>query len=477
MTQEAQDLASPPVTTQSVVQGNAQAHASDTLDGGAVGTSDVPYLLPAKERLTYFRNQLLSHQILERMYGSLMNAINDPGDARLIFLYGPTRVGKTTLLDRIVRDFEAKRLREHAAGAWNPGHIPILRLAIPATGERAVSFRDIYWRMLQVAQEPLIEQKRAAEQAQVWRSGVGARRASEADLRWAVESMVRHRQPAAILLDEAQHLSQRRSATAVEAQLDCLKSLADLTGIAWVLVGSYQLIGYQNRNAQLSARSRHLHFPRYRLEQEADVAEFRKIVRSFGARLPFERPPDLERHWQLLYRYSGGIVGVVKTWLCEALKLAIAEGAETLTVQHLRRSAYEPSQVATMIEQAWKGETALAHAAKPDVLKHINEKTGMALLSRGSASSLATATPAPPISSLMSEGPPQCENDSGPTLNPASAATDELGSYLESASKPAQSVTKRKLPKNGRRRVGERKPIRDRIGLAPNESAGRRYRV
>lgn len=442
------------------------------VDASRTGASAViaPHLLPLQDRLAYFRSQLLSHRKLDDIYTELLDAIADPGDKRMALLYGPTRVGKTTALDKVVREYETKRDQAQMAGTWNPGHIPILRLAIPATGERPVSFRDIYWRILHAAQEPLIEQKRALEPVQAWKAGLPVRSASEADLRWAVESMLRHRRPAAVLLDEAQHLAQRRSAAALEAQLDCLKSLAEETRVIYVLAGSYELLSFRdNKNAQLIARSRNLHFSRYQLEEADDIKEFRRVVYSFGARLPFEHPPDLERHWQFLYRFSGGIVGVVKTWLYQALKLALTQDATTLTKEHLTRSAYELSQVNTIITQAVAGETALRLAE--NVLAKIDTSIGFSTFS---------STPVPPRSGHRSERgvPPTRAPDATQQTSLTSGQADEQHpDPARAAAAKATTPLSTRTRTAGRKRVGERKPGRDRAGLDPLTSGGSPYRI
>lgn len=431
-----------------------------------------PHLLPRDDRLKYFYGQLLSHQRLDQMYTELMRAIEYPGDRLMVFLYGATRAGKTTLLHKVDDTYETKRREAQANGTWNPAHIPILRVAIPATGEKAITFREIYSRILSAAQEPLIEQKRAPGTVRAWNSRSTARQPSTDDLYWAVVSMVRHRQPAAILLDEAQHLALRRSAAALEAQLDCLKSLAEATGIVYVLAGSYELLSFRDNNAQLSSRSRYLHFSRYRLEQKTEAMEFRHIVYSFGQRLPFERPVDLERHWRLLYRYSGGIVGVVKVWLYEALKVALFEGATTLTVAHLKRSMYDLSQVFAMVQQAVEGETTLVEAAKiPEKLrtplgfKSTSPAPGPSL--SATASALGTFLPLAPLAAGV-------EAQRVPT--PAQAGTPQSDQPVETT--PTQhGARKSTSPRQGKKPVGERKPGRDRVGLDQSVTGGGSYRI
>lgn len=456
------------------------------------------YRWPTEARLKYFWDYVTSHANLTHLHTIMTDAIRDPHDARLILLYGPTRVGKTTLLKRIERDHETRRLEAQSAGDWNPGHIPLLRFNIPATGEKAVTFSQIYMGLLQAAHEPLIHQKRAWNQAQTWKPSAGIRPAQEQDLHWAVKSMIQHRQPAVILLDEAQHVSVRRSNDAINAQLDCFKSLADETGIPWILAGSYELFSYQNRNAQLSSRSHHLHFPRYHIELDADVEEFKRVIGRLSQRLPLQEPANLEKQWEYLYRFSGGIIGIVKTWLYKALKRAIQENATTVTKEHLEFSTYEAGQILSMIAQAIDGETKLAEDASQETLDTIDMKTGYtAFLERRKShkrrGSRAVRGSLPASAQMASEGRAAAPlHTSGASALPNSPnpvteesgehGTDETTAVRAHATNTRQSTrqpTTQPTTKGAKTKkpVGQRKPTRDPTGLAYDDTLRSPYRI
>lgn len=443
--------------------------------------------LPAPARVKFFEELILSHQTLDHMYQGLLDAIHLPGRRRMIFLYGPTGVGKSTVLNRIVRHYEVACEQALGANVWNPGHLPILRMDVPAMGERAVSFLEIYERLLTIAQEPLIEHKSGSERSQIWRTSAGGKHARERDLRWALESMIRHRQPTAILLDEAQHFAEHRSSSGIDSQLNCLASLASIGHVTWILAGSYELIPLQNRNAQLSSRSRHLHFPRYRLEQAAEIKEFCRVVWFLSDLLPFDEPPDLSRYWELLYRFSGGIIGIVKQWLLDALNLAIQEQAATVTEDHLRRTAYDLSQVSTIIQQAVKGETDIAAAQSAAVLESIEAVTGSSQssqLGQSSQRALTSSAARPePVPVTVPGAVAALVNTESSAANHSKAPSQRTGAQrsLKETDMPAnpgkQSSAAQPSRSNRRRRVGERKPVRDPVGRPPDGTPNSRYRI
>ena len=52
---------------------------------------------PPAQRLHYFERKLIAHPRLTAVYEAVLQAIRHPAGASLIFVYGPTGVGKTTL--------------------------------------------------------------------------------------------------------------------------------------------------------------------------------------------------------------------------------------------------------------------------------------------------------------------------------------------------------------------------------------------
>ena len=91
----------------------------------------------------------------------------------------------------------------------------------------------------------------------------GTTQLTNAEYQHAVEQSLRHRRPAAVLIDEAQHLAKVPAGRRLADQLDVVKSIASHTGIVHVLFGTYDLLAFRNLSAQLSRRCFDIHFPRY----------------------------------------------------------------------------------------------------------------------------------------------------------------------------------------------------------------------
>ena len=217
----------------------------------------------------------------------LKQAIQEPAGWSLIFVYGPTGVGKTTLRRRVEKHLKESMMEalrqdpglvpggEHGSGG--PGFQPVqLEGLLSAGSDRArrtayrpeadvqvrSSFRDVRDTFGRALTDPRVR-------------GI--------ELRLALESALIHRRPAAFFIDEAQHLAKMKSGRKLQDQLDSIKSLASLTNTVHILVGTYELLPFRNLSAQLSRRSIDIHFPRYRAERSEDYTAFRNVVFTLAA--------------------------------------------------------------------------------------------------------------------------------------------------------------------------------------------------
>jgi len=131
---------------------------------------------------------------------------------------------------------------------------------------------------------------------------------------------------AAVLIDEAQHFTKIGSGRRLSDQLDCLKSLASLTGCVHVEIGTYELLPCRNLSAQPSRRSLDIYFRRYRVDNPDDVITFQRVIFSFQRHLPLPQEPELWRDWEFCYTHSLGCVGILKDWFARALSDVLRTG-------------------------------------------------------------------------------------------------------------------------------------------------------
>ena len=308
------------------------------------------------ERLAYFRSYTIAHPQLKAVSEALRRAIQEPGGASLIFVVGPTGVGKTTLRLRIEQELKQRFL---AVSGPEPGRIPVVGFEAAAPDSGNFNWKDYYRRALRALEEPLIDYK--LDRPMPVRNGTGewtaAARVCSPELRQALEQALRHRRPAAVLIDEAQHLTKIASGRRLSDQLDCLKSLASLTGCVHVLIGTYELLPCRNLSAQLSRRSLDIHFRRYRIDSPDDVVAFQRVIFTFQRHLPLAQEPELWRDWEFCYTHSLGCVGILKDWFARALADVLDRGAPTLTRADLERCTWSLDQCLTTARDTLDGES------------------------------------------------------------------------------------------------------------------------
>lgn len=379
---------------------------------------------PASHRLAYFRSYTVAHPVLQAVDSAVKRALREPAGGSLVLVVGPTGVGKTTLRRRIEQQLRNTFV---SAAKEDPERIPVVGVEAAAPDSGNFNWKDYYRRALWALEEPLTDYKSdysaaSASAPQTGRSAV-VRRGDSNALRYALEQALRHRRPAAILIDEAQHLTKIASGRKLADQLDCLKSLASFTGCVHVLIGTYELLPCRNLSAQLSRRSIDIHFRRYYARDPEDATAFQRIVYSFQRHLPLVEEPELWRDWDYYYTYSVGCVGILKDWLTRALATALEEGSKTLTRQHLERHAWSLDQCHKMAQEAIEGEAALTHIAESSL--RLRQLLGFA---------------EPQVSGAYAEAP----------VSPSLAAPG----------------IKHQPTQRGRRRAGERRPKRDMIGKA-----------
>ena len=184
--------------------------------------------------------------------------------------------------------------------------------------------------------------------------------------RFAVEEAIVQRRPAAVFIDEAQHLLKLASGRKLLDQMDVIKSIVDETSTLHALFGTYDLLMLRDLSDQLSRRCIDVHFPRYRAEQKGDRQSFINSVFALQEDLPIPVSPDLPSQWDFLYERSLGCIGILKDWLVDALEHALRLGEKVVTTKHLGRHAPSLRTCDEILNRILEGETRLIETNKQE---------------------------------------------------------------------------------------------------------------
>ncbi len=443
------------------------------------------YATMTKEaRLEEFKQRAIAHPHLVAADKALQEAIQEPGGASIILVYGPARVGKTTMKRRVIRQLTTAMW---PALQEDRERIPFLSVLLHPPLTNTFSWKDYLQAALLEIQEPLIDQKvllevdeEEGEDGAV--SQVGSvrarRRRSEGTndaLRAALETAIQHRRPAAVLIDEAQHFGMVGSGRRLQDQLDCIKSMADITQTVHVLIGTYELLPLRNLSAQLIGRSIDIHFPRYR-NSKKELNQFKSILKAFQEWLPFvEEPNTLLDHWDFCYERSIGCVGNLRLMLVRAVHAALWSGEETLSLKRLQQHAFSVAECHAMMRDAREGEKTLAEDMTQ--LLELREMLGM-------GPQYSTAVPASnpaPAGDGAAPIPTSSENGTA-TSAPAPGEAEAAAPIKRGRRRPKQTLeTREGTPLAGAednmtpalRRPGRQKRVADEMGRPPKARATR----
>ncbi len=310
-----------------------------------------------EERQKHFDDYRCLHPRLEKLVDQVMPIVRGPAGTNIVMVAGPTGVGKSTLIELLV-----KRITETALPtlAEHPGRLPLVNFKVPAP-EREVKWNDFYIRYLSHLQNPLAPFIRS-RQATV-RQSVGPDEARTISgnnnlgaLKRAVESALAHRKPMAVIIDEAQHLMRISSGRKLLDHLEVLKAMADMTNVLHILVGTYDLIANVDLNGQLSRRTTLLHFNRYDMANGEDTVDFCSTLNDFQNQLPLEKVSDLQQDRKQILAYSCGCVGILKNWMQRALARVLAQGRNKLDFNALKATKLPPKHCLSILSEINKGE-------------------------------------------------------------------------------------------------------------------------
>jgi flagellar biosynthesis GTPase FlhF len=354
-----------------------------------------------QKKLDSFKEYAVWHPQLAKVDKELMRAIREPAGFTHILVYGPSGVGKTTMMRQITQRLNRMSSPITPPSVTSPqdnlSSLPLLLLETRPPDGGAFNRADYYRTALKLLGEPFYERRMLVniDSEQVWeKKGRGRTKAAQfndsPELRHALEEAMSRRGVQAVILDEAQHLMKLGSGSSAGKlldQLDWIKSMTNVTGVVHILIGTYELLSFRNLSGQASRRGLDLHFGRYQFQHESDQEDFQGVLLALLKQVPLSVEIEtLMQHWVYFYERSIGCVGVLKDWLVRAVAAALYDGSKVLTLDYLQDHAMTLAQCERMALDATEGEQELRYAeSRREPLWH--------LLASGMDASTIPATP------------------------------------------------------------------------------------
>ena len=378
-----------------------------------------------QSQLNHFKEYAVSHPQLTQVDMLLMGAIREPAGFAHVLVYGPSGVGKTTMIRQITKRLNGTTVdlngaqgsdgfRESGYRNGNVSSLPLLLVETRPPDGGVFNRTDYYRTALKLLGEPFYERRMMVDidAEQTWeKKGRGRSKTAQfndsPELRQALEDAMSKRGVRAVILDEAQHLMKIGSGASggkLLDQLDWIKSMTNVTGVLHILIGTYELLNFRNLSGQASRRGLDIHFPRYLFQHEQDRDCFQGVLLALLKQVPLVIDiPGLMQHWHYFYERSIGCVGVLKDWLIRAVAAALHDGSDTLTLERLHEHTLSLAQCERMAIEATEGEQKLCYMeSRREHLWHLLQMGmtstsvpgGIVDLSPGSKSSVASVSTA-----------------------------------------------------------------------------------
>lgn len=309
-----------------------------------------PMTPQARADLEAFKAVKVRHPRLDEVDRLVSQAIDEHAGYAHALLYGPSGVGKSLAVRRIVERFNADEADRAV--------VPVVWVEARPADTGVYARLDYYRQVLAALREHAAVKDRLINLALSAKPSRHLRDAAEwLDMREAVEYALARLQVKAVVIDEAQHLMRVEAPHRPVDQLDWLKSMTNRTNVLHVLVGPYELFEFRNLNGQAARRGRDIHFPRYHVEQKTERLEFVGALRYLLERVPLARDVDsLLGQWRLFAEASVGCIGILRDWLVTTVAALASEGETTLTLSALRQFALQPAQRYRLEMDARMGE-------------------------------------------------------------------------------------------------------------------------
>ncbi|MGC2236559.1 MAG: ABC transporter ATP-binding protein [Pyrinomonadaceae bacterium] len=319
----------------------------------------------AKERIDYFKQITIWHPNLKKVFDEVNWALKDGLPGSLVFIFGPTGVGKTTLLNlvekKVLEDYQSIMIN-------NPGILPIVSILAENPHIGNFDWKNYFKKLLRTMLEPLIDCK---DDPHRWKQikdeyeklAANFYRATGGKYRTAFTNTIKNRETKIKLVDDAQHFGVVASGRKRSDQSNTIKSVAVASGLLIAMFGTYEMLPLRNQNGQVSRRGSDIHFRRYVAKDKRDRKCFITALGTLQRHLPVEIMPDCESHWDFFYERSLGCIGILKDWFTKTLSYSLRNKKE-INIKSFEHTALSVVQCSNILSEIIQGEADLVESAE-----------------------------------------------------------------------------------------------------------------
>jgi len=298
-----------------------------------------------QEAIERLNRIVVEHRKYRETKHEILGQIQASPYGEIIMCIAPTGAGKTTMITDIIGDY--RQMRCNGSISDNP---PIAFEA-PVPLDRGYPWRTHYIQLLDALGEIGSDQRIAATtRAQGKSDGPNAPSINGAridDLRRAADSALYDRDPAAVFVDEAQHMGASPQGRVAANNLDAVKQHKNAVDVPWVMYGTYQAQQMLATTGQMARRVRLLYLAPYypSVQERAEFANIMaRVIEQSGMGVTF----TIHAHEEDLHRRSVGCVGLFCSWLVRAMARATYWERPKVYWRDMEATAHRPWELDTI---------------------------------------------------------------------------------------------------------------------------------
>lgn len=292
--------------------------------------SEIFELEPIDRVNNYFLKVSVEHSKFQNIYRSIIDYSNYKDD-KIIFVIGPTGIGKTHLADKFLRTLCNKP--SYSNGTFKH-QLPILFTVAGSSGTGfnwPFFYRSAIQRFNvdQFIRTNSIEQSTKANYGAKFKaSGKNSAELQQELIQRIIDYEVKH-----WLIDEAGHIF-KYSGKSGDNDLNTLKYIADQSGVRITLFGLYEATAAIGEIGQINRRIKLFGFDNY----EPGSRDFVSAYVTLLTNIPFQLDSDLTSDVDYVYAGCCGCVGILRDWLLDAQKLMISSNDNQFSLKYLKGS-------------------------------------------------------------------------------------------------------------------------------------------
>lgn len=320
------------------------------------------WALDAREKL---RTVHIPHRNYEAARTDLRSAVAFSEDGELLRVVGPTGVGKSRLRKQVVP------LISDPNAPSDDMFMPVVTTsAVNSNTNGSFSTRQFAIAALKSIEHPIYAPSNR-KPFDVGRIRLTAR-TGEPELRDAFLEALVWRKTKLWVIDELQELMKIRGGTKCASDyLDSVKCLGAESGIRVMVFTTYELLEALQMSTHLVRRTMDTHFRRYRPDVREDVVAFDQILSVYSGMLRFDGSASLRDWNEYLYAGSLGCIGLLQSWIRNALRVVVASKSKTLRLPHFETQRRPDAELQRIDHEIRAGEAMLANTGpSPSELDH-----------------------------------------------------------------------------------------------------------